>query len=169
MVRENYPFAKSPRGKQQLSRCGNSLELDDKVLEGLFQLTREVIYDKMTSNMAGARASKWKKMKRKSFTRLPLDADSLRQHCYCVKYLYILCHPFLKHNPSPVGHGWQLVGGRCRPVRHTQPALPTQLPLPGPAEENEDDGETDKEGDDIVVQVSMFSDDSESSELSDSD
>ena len=35
--------AKSPRGRQQLSRCGNSLELDDKVLKGLFQLTLEVI------------------------------------------------------------------------------------------------------------------------------
>ena len=119
--------------------------------------------------MADARASKWKKMKRKSVTCLPLDADSLRQHCYRANYFYFLHHPFLKHHPSPVGHRWQLVGGRCRPVRHTQPALPTQLPLPGPAEENEDDGETDEEGDDIVVQVSMFSDDSGSSELSDSD
>ena len=91
-------------------------------------------------------------MKRKSFTRLPPDADSLRQHCYHANYLsYILWHPFLKHHPSPVGHGWQLVGGRCRPVRHTQPALPTQLPLPGPAEENEDDGEADEDGDDIAV------------------
>ena len=71
--------------------------------------------------------------------------------------------------PSPVGHGWQLVGGRCRPVRHTQPAFPTQLLLPGPAEENEDDGGSDEEGDDIVVRVSMFSDDTESSELSDLD
>ena len=120
--------------------------------------------------MAGARASKWKKMKRKSFTRLPLDSDSLRQHCYCAKYLsYVLRHPFPKHHPSPVGHRWRLVGGCCRPVRHTdtQSALPTQLPLPGPAEENEDNGETNEEGD--IVQVSMFSDDSESSELSDSD
>ena len=120
--------------------------------------------------MADARASKWKKMKRKSFTRLPLDADSLRQHCYCAKYLsYVLRHPFPKHHPSPVGHRWRLVGGCCHPVRHTdtQSALPTQLPLPGPAEENEDNGETNEEGD--IVQVSMFSDDSESSELSDSD
>ena len=58
----------------------------------------------MTSNMADARASKWKKkkkkMNRKSFTRLPLDADSLRQHCYCAKYLsYVLCHPFPEAPP----------------------------------------------------------------------
>ena len=152
------------------SSLGVAIAWKLKMLEGLFQLTREVIYDKMTSNMADARASKWKKMKRKSLTRLPLDADSLRHHLYCANYLsYILCHPFLKHHPSPVGHRWQLVGGCCRPVRHTQPALPTQLLLPGPAEENEDDGETDEEGDDIAIQVSIFSDDSESSELSDSD
>ena len=29
-------FAKSPHARQQLSRCANSLELDDEVLEGLF-------------------------------------------------------------------------------------------------------------------------------------
>ena len=81
-------------------------------------------------------------------------ADSLCQHCYHTNYLsYILCHPFLKHHPALVAHGWQLVGGCCCPVPHTQPALPIQLPLPGPAEENEDDGETDEEGDDIAVQV----------------
>ena len=74
-----------------------------------------------------------------------------------------------EHHPSPVGHRWRLVGGCCGPVQHTdtQSALPTQVPLPGPAEENEDNGETNEEGD--IVQVSMFSDDSESSELSDSD
>ena len=49
----------------------------------------------------------------------------------------------------------------------TQSALPTQLPLPGPAE-NEDNGETNEEGD-IVVHVSMLSDDSDSSELFNSD
>ena len=51
------------------------------------------------------------------------------------------------------GHGWELVGGRCRPVRHTRPALPTHLPAPGPAEESEEDdseGEDEDEGDDGV-------------------
>ena len=60
-------FAKSPHARRQLSQCGNSLELDDEVLEGLFQLTQEVIYnDKMTSNMTDARASKWKKKRKKN-------------------------------------------------------------------------------------------------------
>ncbi len=79
-------------------------------------------------------------------------------------------HPSLKHHPSPLGHGWELVDGRCRPVRHTRTALPTHLPTPGAAEEddrderNEDDEE---EGDDAVQRRrgdSSESDDSESSE-----
>ena len=63
--------------------------------------------------------------------------------------------------------GWLVVAVALFDTQDTQSALPTQLPLPGPAEENEDNGETNEEGD--IVQVSMFSDDSESSELSDSD
>ena len=96
--------------------------------------------------MAGARASKWKKMKRKSFTHLPPDADSLRQHCYCANYLsYVLRHPVLKHHPSPVGHGWQLVTVAVALFNtHNLLFLHNYL-LPGPAEENEDDGETDED------------------------
>ena len=60
-------------------------------------------------------------------------------------------HPSSKHHPSPLGHGWELMGGPCRPVRHTRPALPMLLPAPEPAEESgEDDSEDDDEGDDDV-------------------
>jgi len=62
-------------------------------------------------------------------------------------------HPSLKHHPTPLGLGWELVGGRCRPVRHTRPVLPTHLPAPGPAEESgEDDSEDDDDAGDDDVQ-----------------
>ena len=81
-------FSKSPQARWQLPRCGNSLELEGEVLEGLFQFTREVTYnDKMTSNMADAHTFKWKEVRRKSITCLPPDADSLHQHCYHANYL----------------------------------------------------------------------------------
>ena len=71
---------------------------------------------KKSSAMADARAAKWKTMKNKSFIRLPPYADSLRQHCLRANYLaYLVRHPSLKHHPSPVGHGWELVCGRCPP------------------------------------------------------
>ena len=57
-------------------------------------------------------------------------------------------HHSLKNHPSPLGHGWELVGGRCRPIRRTRPALPVKIPAPGPAEDIEDDeSESDDEGD----------------------
>ncbi len=133
--------AESPVARRQLSQCGDSLDHEEDVVEELFQFTRHVIYgDKKSTTMPEARAAKWKTMKNKSFIRLPPDADSLRQHCLRANYLaYLVHHPYLKHHSSPLGHGWQLVGGRCRPVRHTRLALPTNLPAPGPAEESEDD------------------------------
>ncbi|KAL7406750.1 hypothetical protein ABVT39_025713 [Epinephelus coioides] len=124
--------------------------------------------------MADARAAKWKRMKNKSFTRLPPDAHSLRQHCLCTNYLaYLVRHPSLKHHTSPLGHGWELVDGRCRPVRHTRPALPTHLPAPRPGEMiNEDESERDEEEEEEDVQRrgdSSESDGSESSEAECSD
>ena len=89
-------------------------------------------------------------MKNKSFTHLPPDADSLRQHCLRANYLaYLMRHPSLKHHSSPLGHGCELMDGRH--VRHTRPALPTHLHAPGPAEESgEDDSEEEEEGDDDI-------------------
>ena len=144
-------------------------------MEQLFQFARHVIYgDNESSTAAETRDAKWKRMKKKSFTRLPSYADSLHQHCLRANYVaYLMRHPSLKHHHSPLGHGKELVGGRCRPVRHTRPALPTDLPAPGPAEESgEEDSEKEDEGDDGVQmrrEDSFESDDSESSEAACSD
>ena len=87
LARESHHYnyskvAKSALARQQLSRFGKSLELEEEVLEELFQFTRLLVYgDKKSSTMAEARATKWKQMKNKSFIRLPPDADSLHQHC----------------------------------------------------------------------------------------
>ena len=150
--------AKIPVGvaRRQLLRCGESLDLEKEVVEQLFEFTRHVIYgDNKSNTIAEARAAKWKTIKNKSFTSLPPDADSLRQHCLRANYLAnLMRYPSMKHHPSPVGHGWELVGGPCRPVRHTRPPLPTDLPAPGPAEESgEDDSEEEEEeeeGDDDI-------------------
>ena len=143
----------SPVAQRQLSRCGDSLDLDEEVAKDLFKFTRHVIYgDHKSKTMAEAHAKKWKSMKNKSFLSLPPDADSLRQHCLRANYLaYLVWHPSLKHHPSPIGHGWELVDSHCRTVRHTQPALPKHLPAPSPAEASEEDNsDCDDEKDDDV-------------------
>jgi len=45
---------------------------------------------------------------------------------YSSKSLNVFSAP-PKH-PSSIDHGWELVDGNCRPVRHTHPALPAHLP-----------------------------------------
>jgi len=76
--------------------------------------------------MAEACADKWKAMKKKSFLRIPPNTDCLCQHFIRANYsTYLVLRPLLKKYPS---HGWELVDGYCCPVRHTHPALPTDLP-----------------------------------------
>jgi len=78
---------------------------------------------------------------------------------------YVVRHPLMKRHPPPLGHGWELVDGRCRPVRYTRPALPTLLPTVGPVEESEED-KSDEEDDD-VHRRRMDSSESEDSECDD--
>ena len=86
--------AKSPLVRWQLSPCGEDFDLEEEVV------TRHVIYgDNKSSTIAEARAAKWKRMKNKSFIRLPPDANSLRQHCLRANYLaYLLRNPSLRHS-----------------------------------------------------------------------
>ena len=75
-------------------------------------------------------------------------------------------HPTLKHHPSPLGHVWELVGGRCRPARHNTPTGPVEV---GEEVESEEDDDADAAQRRKVE--SSESDDSETSdtECSDSD
>ena len=97
--------------------------------------------------MGTARAAKWKAMKKKSFHQMWIA---------CINIAFVrttlLHHPSLKDHPSPLGHGWELASGHCRPVRHTRPALPTHLPeceLSEDSEEDESDEDNDDEEDNV--------------------
>ena len=134
--------------RQQLSKCANSLDIEEEAIEELFEFTCLVICGDKVSRTMGARAAKWKAMKKKSFIHLPPDVDSLRQHCLRANYLaYLVHHPSLEDHPSPLGHGWELASGQCSPVRHTRPALPTHFPEPELSEDSEED-ESDEDNDD---------------------
>ncbi len=124
-------MAKSPEDRSLLSKCGESLPLNDDVLHNLNSYVIHYVYaDVQSSSLDVTRAAKWKKKKKKSLMRLPPDDDSLRQHIKRANILaYIQCHPDIKRHPSPIGHGWELFNGRCRPVCHTNPSLPLSLPL----------------------------------------
>ena len=119
--------AKSPVAQQQLSRCGDSLDLEEEeeVLEELFQFTRHVICgNKKSSTMAEA---------------LPPR-----------KLLGISCASSLEEAPPLATWTWLGAGGwslsPCPP--HTT-CSPTHLPASGPDEESdEDESEVDESEED---------------------
>ncbi len=74
--------------------------------------------------------SKWHRLKIKCTVHLPPDDDSLNLHLKRTNYVaYCQIHYNLCEHPSPIGDGWELVNGKCRPVRYTFPPLPTRLTL----------------------------------------
>ena len=102
--------------------------------------------------------------------RLLPDGGSLEQHIKHANFLaYIQHHPDLRRHPSPIGHGWELVNGYCRPVHHTKPALPSLLPVsPTQQDQYNSDSVANSEAEEEAAFNSDF--DSESStELESSD
>ena len=53
----------------------------------------------------------------------------------------------LKHHPSPVGNGWEIINGKCRPVRYTVPALPNQFVFIPSIDDDESASEVSEYGD----------------------
>ena len=59
---------------------------------------------------------------------LPLQEKGLEDlKAFVLKYIYCQMHFELSEHPSPLGNGWELINGKCRPVRYTLSALPEYL------------------------------------------
>ena len=59
---------------------------------------------------------------------------------------YLQRHPEEMTHPSLIGHGWELVNGCCKPVRHMPLPLPVSLPNEhGEELENNSDSEAESE------------------------
>ena len=119
--------AKNRVTRLQLSRCGDSLDIEEEVVEELVEYTLYVIYgDNTSSTMVEALFAKWKKLENKSVIRLHPDAGSLRQHCFRRNNLgYLVRHPFPKHHPtrhSVIAGSWWSLSPCVRPA--LQPHLP---------------------------------------------
>ena len=105
--------AKSSVAQRQLSQCGNSLDLEEDVVEELNLSSHNILNygDKKSGTMAESHTAKWKKMKKKSFVRLPPDADSLRQHCLRANYYSISSAPPLSEVSPLATRAWLGTGG----------------------------------------------------------
>ena len=115
---------KDPNARSLLQKVGDSLELTDDTRNDMRKFVLLKIYGEKAHTCREARAEKWRKMKKKSLSRLPPDEDTLRQHFDRTNYLsYCQKHFYLEHHPSPIHRGWGNVNGKCRPIRSTVPAF----------------------------------------------
>ena len=120
---------KDKEAQKLLQGVGQNLQLDDNVRKNMKQFVLMKIYEENVDSCGKARTSKWRKMKKKSMARLPPDDDTLNHHCDRTNYLsYCWQHYELQQHPSPIGHGYQHINGRCRPLRYKQSALPECTP-----------------------------------------
>ena len=92
-----------------------TLFITDSVVDQLRNCTIKSVYnDNKSKTLADARASKWKIMQKKSFSRLPPDEDSHYQHTRRVNYQsYVYLH-YMNNDalPSPTDHGWSIQEGK---------------------------------------------------------
>ena len=130
-------------GCELLQHVGETLYLQDDTRQDMREFVLTKIYGGETCGQV--RASKWRKQKKKRMILLPPDEDSLNHHLDRTNYLTFCQRNFqMKNHPSPLGYGWHLQNGQCKPVRHSQPALPN-LSLPVPTDETVSSDDDDSE------------------------
>jgi len=112
-----------------LRQVGLSLQLQDDTKADMRSFILRKVYDESPDiTCRQDRTSKWKRMKKKSTAQLLPDEDSLNQHLERTNFIsYCQLHFDLLEHPSPIGHGWEIINGKCKSVRHSRPALPSTL------------------------------------------
>lgn len=135
-----------PQARELLARVGESLELEEEVRSDMKAFVLSKVYAENAVTCGQARASKWHKLKKKSTIRLPPDDDSLNHHLQRTNYItFCQLHYELLEHPSPMGHGWESVNGKCRPVRHTLPPLPQLFKCRDSLDDNSEDSDSNDE------------------------
>ena len=108
--------------------CGNFLPASPDVINDLKTFVLKYIYGSNSEKLEITRSDQWKKMKKKNRQRLVPDNDTLTHICERANYLAFCGKHFqLRDHPEPIGYGWDLINGKCRPIRYTSPALPSDI------------------------------------------
>ena len=139
---------KDPEARSLLLKVGDTLDLPEDVRNDMRKFVLQKIYGEMASTCREARAKKWRKMKKKSLSRLPPDEDTLHHHFDRVNYLsYCQKHFRLAQHPSPIHHGWEIINGKYRPIRSTLPAIDCPFEPINSDDEEEEYGEDSDDSD----------------------
>ena len=148
--------------RELLSSVGEEPELSNDVASAMKEFVLTKIYNSEERTCASARAVKWRKQKKKNSMYLPPDKDSLQHHLERTNYITYCQRNFqLTNHPSPLNHGWELLNGKCRPVRYKHPALPMLVQTEPILSDNE--------GTDSQEEETEYEESSEESDVSDID
>jgi hypothetical protein len=100
-----------PDAREHLASAGENLELDDQARDDRKSFVLSSIYGE------GTGVSCAQKLKKKNTICPPPDNDTLDHHLKRTNYIAYCQQNFdLLEHPSPIGHGWGIVNGKCRPV-----------------------------------------------------
>ena len=118
-----------PEAMELLQQVRERLELRDEVKAAMKTFVLLTMYSENAHvTCVQARASRWHKMKKKAQSASLLMTDTLNHHLERINYItYCQMHYDLLEHPSPIGHDWEFMNGKCRPVCHTQPPLPHEV------------------------------------------
>ena len=144
--------SESDEYRSLLSSVGQTLPVSHRTVDDLRMFTMQCVYNDKTSKTLGeARAKKWSTMKRKSTASLPPDEESHYLRALRVAYqVYVWLHFEMPDAPpSPLQNGWQMVDGKCVPIRYRSAALPQELNIMRTKHQsgNSEDSDTSDEGD----------------------
>ena len=121
---------KSEEACELLTSVGKIIPVTEATLERIALFTIKYVYgDKVSKTLSEAHAVKWNRMKKKSTQRIPPDHDSHDLKVKRVNYqVYILLsYDKPEPPPSPLDNGWNLVDGKCQPLRYVSAPLPKNL------------------------------------------
>ena len=130
--------------KEMLSRVAENLEVEDKVKVDMQSFVLSKLYSESRPYMWTRQGFQVAEDEEKEHKSPPPDDDTLKHHLERTNYItYCQVHYSSEKHPSPIGHGWAIVNGKCRPVRHTLPLLADQLKRHCEDDGSDDDSSTD--------------------------
>ena len=121
---------KSEEACELLTCLGKMIPVTEATLERMAPFTIKYVYrDKDSRTFAEAGALKWNKMKKKPTQRIPPDRESHNLKVKRANYQVYILHRYDKPEapPTPLEHGWELVEGKCQPLRCISAPLPKNI------------------------------------------
>ena len=121
---------KSEEACELLTCLGKVIPVVEATLERMALFTIKYVYgNKDSTTFAEARALKWNKMKKSRHKEFLQTVSHTILKVKRANYQVYILHRYDKPEapPTPLEHGWELVEGKCQPLRYISAPLPKNI------------------------------------------